>query len=229
MGLPNSEIVVAIYHLLPGFIAAWIYYALTAHQRPTPFERVIQALIFTMFAEALVWFLSRFLIFFGSRCIAVGIWTNEAAFAFKVVTAIAIGFVFATLANSGAFHKFIPECVSKRTSFPSEWFSAFSRTKKFVYLQLKDQRRIYGWPEEWPDEPGVGHFVLTNAEWILTDNTRIPLIAIERILVPASEIEFVEFEKNSDELDRNADQIVRTSKEMISYNSSSDDQTESEK
>jgi hypothetical protein len=47
----SSEIVPAIRFLLPGFVAAWIFYGLTSHPRRDHFERVIQALIFTAISE----------------------------------------------------------------------------------------------------------------------------------------------------------------------------------
>lgn len=34
--------------LLPGFLAAWVFYAFTSYRKPSEFERVIQALIFTL-------------------------------------------------------------------------------------------------------------------------------------------------------------------------------------
>ena len=91
----------------------------------------------------------------------------------------------------------IPNWISSKTSYPSEWFSAFIRTKAYVYLHLSGERRIRGWPEEWPDDPARGHFVLMNASWVLDDNTRINLSLTERILIPAKDVERVEFEKQS--------------------------------
>ncbi len=195
-GIPSSEIVDAIYRLLPGFVTAWIFYGLTAHPKASSFERVIQALIFTLFVDAIVRLVGVSLVGLGSRFeYTIGQWNADNAFIWKVAIAILLGFVFAWFANGNRFHSLLPHWMSKRTSYPSEWFSAFNRTKRHVYLQFVDDRRIFGWPEEWPDEPGKGHFVLTEAEWILPDNTRIPLAAIERIVIPASDIHLVEFEK----------------------------------
>ncbi|WP_442778441.1 hypothetical protein [Aeromonas sp. ASNIH3] len=36
----------------------------------------------------------------------------------------------------------------------------------FVILDLKDGRRIFGWPSVWPSDPSKGHIVLQNPEWI---------------------------------------------------------------
>ena len=50
----SAEIVGVIYQLLPGFIVAWIIYGLTAHLKPSSFERIVQALIFTVFVRTIV-------------------------------------------------------------------------------------------------------------------------------------------------------------------------------
>ncbi|WP_425032221.1 hypothetical protein [Pelagibius sp.] len=50
----NEDIVGLLQYLLPGFLAAWVFYGLTAHQKPSQFERVIQALIFTLIVQAIV-------------------------------------------------------------------------------------------------------------------------------------------------------------------------------
>ena len=48
MDWASGDIVSVIYYLLPGFVAAWVFYGLTAHPKASPFERVVQALIFTV-------------------------------------------------------------------------------------------------------------------------------------------------------------------------------------
>lgn len=40
--------------LLPGFVAAAVFYSLTSHPKPGAFDRVIQALIFTVVGQSLV-------------------------------------------------------------------------------------------------------------------------------------------------------------------------------
>jgi hypothetical protein len=53
MGDVPEEVATLIYHLLPGFVAAWIFYGLTAHPKADHFERVVQALIFTVIARGI--------------------------------------------------------------------------------------------------------------------------------------------------------------------------------
>jgi hypothetical protein len=213
--IPSSEIVDAIYRLLPGFITAWIFYGLTAHPKASSFERVIQALIFTLFVESIVQAFTKL-----SGDAVFGKIDAELSLILKVAVALLLGLVFATMANCNLVQRWSPDWLTKRTSYPSEWYSAFCRNKSFVYLHLVDERRLYGWPEEWPDDVAKGHFVLMNAEWILPDNARVPLVITDRILIPAVDVRWVEFEKkdlsNPDYLPASR----AATDQVLSYNSS---------
>lgn len=39
--------------LLPGFLSAWIFYGLTAHPKPSQFERTVEALVFTFVVKGI--------------------------------------------------------------------------------------------------------------------------------------------------------------------------------
>ena len=62
----------------------------------------------------------------------------------------------------------------------------------YVVLHLKGQRRLYGWPEEWPSRPDEGHFRIAEGEWLIEDERR-PAKGVSAILIPAGEVEMVEF------------------------------------
>lgn len=137
-----------------------------------------------------------------------------------MLVATLLGTIAAGLANTNKLHDAVPDWITKRTSFPSEWFSAFQRTKAFVYLHLRDGRRIWGWPEEWPDHPDSGHFVLMQPEWVLDDNQRIPLVITERMLIPAGDVEFVEFEKDLAGFNEDVQSSLNTAEERaLRFNS----------
>ena len=53
MNWASSEIVGVLSFLLPGFVAAAIFYSLTSYPKPSPFDRVVQALIFTVIGKAI--------------------------------------------------------------------------------------------------------------------------------------------------------------------------------
>ena len=54
MSWASSEVVGVLTFLLPGFVAAAIFYSLTSHPKPSAFDRVVLALIFTVVGQAIV-------------------------------------------------------------------------------------------------------------------------------------------------------------------------------
>ena len=48
-----KDFVTLLQYLLPGFVAAWIIYSFTSYPKPSQFERVVQALIFTIFLHTM--------------------------------------------------------------------------------------------------------------------------------------------------------------------------------
>ena len=188
--------------LLPGFMAAGLFYTLTSHPKASEFERVIQALIFTTLLKAATILLRVVFVGLGAF-VSIGTWTADVELVWSIVLSAPLGLTFAWLANTDKFHRFArKQGLSSRTSYPSEWYGAFTRQKRVVILHLNDGRRIYGWPEEWPDQSDKGHFVLDKSEWLLDTNERVPLLRVERFMLPASEVKMVEFLKKNQEVEQ---------------------------
>ena len=200
MAWVSSEVVSTIYYLMPGFLAAWVFYTLTAHRKTSPFKRVVEALIFTVVVQA-VTVVVRWVLLFLGPIVHIGSWTEESTLVWSVLLALVIGLLVAWLANGDHLHARLRKwSITARTSFPSQWYSVFIREKRWVILHLDGGRRLLGWPEEWPDHSDTGHFVVDQPEWLLDDGRRAPLHRVERMLVPASEVELVEFLKCDDEV-----------------------------
>lgn len=193
MDWASSDIISVIYYLLPGFAAAWVFYGLTAHPKASPFERVVQALIFTIVIQA-VTVITGWLLQICGRIYCLGTWTASSAFVWSVLLAFVFGLLFAYFANKDYCHELLRQCgITKRTSFPSEWYSAFYQEKRWVVLHLPGGRRLYGWPEEWPDQPDSGHFLIDQPIWLLDNGGYEPLSNVDKILVQATGVEMVEF------------------------------------
>lgn len=204
----STEIVGVISYLLPGFLAAWVFYGLTAHPRKSPFERIVQALIFTAIAQGLTTLVCWALEWAG-QWYAIGEWTKEVALVWSLVNATALGLLFALFANKDWFHGALRWMgATTRTSFPSEWFSAFHRDRRYVILHLEGGRRLHGWPYEWPDQADTGHFVVVQPSWVLDDNTCAPLHTVERLLIPVSQVEMVELLRSDDEISASESEII---------------------
>ncbi|MBN6152781.1 hypothetical protein JR065_20840 [Xanthomonas sp. AmX2] len=102
-------------------------------------------------------------------------------------------------ANKDIPHKWLRRWgnLTLRTSYPSEWFCAFSALKKPIVLNFKDGRRLQGWPKEWPVDPMAGQFLLEDPAWIV-DDAYLELPQIDSLLIPVDQIEFVEFMKEGE-------------------------------
>ena len=190
MGLASSETVSILMFLLPGFVAAAVFYWLTSHPRPGAFERIVQALIFTVLVQAMV---KMFFIVVES----IG-WTfswNEAwRLVFSTLVAIGLGFLSVYFLNKDILHRYL-RCIgiTRENSYPSQWYSAFDRHADcYLILHLKGERRLYGWPTEWPSRPDEGHFLIEEVEWLHGDE-RTPAEGVVGMLVPVSEVVMVEF------------------------------------
>lgn len=180
--------------LLPGFVAAAVLYSLTSHPKPSAFERVVQALIFTIIVQAILAMV--FLIFHAPA--ASGPWSRGGEVLVSVPVAVVLGLMAVHASNKDYLHRFLRRLgVTRETSYPSEWYSAFSRHSDcYVVLHLKGNRRLYGWPTEWPGLPDEGHFLIEEGEWLTNDDGggggSTP-IGGTAMLVPVSEVEMVEF------------------------------------
>ncbi|MGC0826625.1 DUF6338 family protein [Pantoea agglomerans] len=185
--------------LLPGFLTAWIFHAFTAYPKPSQFERVIQALIFTVFIQASLFFIEPLLIWVG-KLYSFGPWNADAKNFWSYLSAVTIGVIFSKLANNDRFHSLMRDLkVTKQTSYHCEWFGTFNDNITHVILHLNDDRRVFGWPEEWPADPEKGQFILRNPSWV-TENGYLDMPTVKFIMFKTSDIKWVEFMQDNPEV-----------------------------
>ena len=189
----DSDIIIVLQYLLPGFITAAIFYSFTSYVKPSQFERVVQALIFTIIVQVFTTIIISILIFFG-YLINFSLWSNNSSeLILSVVLAILLGIVISYYSNNDKLHKFFRKLtVTRETSYASEWFGAFLDNVTYVVLHLNDGRRVYGWPREWPTDPNNGHFVLEEVSWLDKDE-EIELDGVKQILIDTTMVTLVEF------------------------------------
>lgn len=194
----SAELFDILKYLLPGFLSAWVFHAFTSYPIPSQFERIVQALIFTVFVHAMTFAVKSGALWVGKNWFSIGTWTSNVALTWSYISAVIIGLAFSVAANTDKFHaalRFLK--ITKQTSYHCEWFGAFhSREEQWVVLHLVDDKRVLGWPQEWPSDPTKGHFVLAEPAW-LDGQKEIPLPQIESIMFKVSDIKWVEFLKNS--------------------------------
>jgi len=188
MNWASSEAVAILAFLLPGFVAAAIFYSLTSYPRPDAFERIVSALIFTAIGQAIT---EYGLSVFAETGGAGGQWRLLAS----IPVAAALGLGAAVSSNTDTVHRLLRRLrVTRETSYPSEWYSTFARLNdnSYIVLHLEGERRLYGYAQEWPGNPNDGHFCITEPEWLEEEN-KPQKTGVSAILIPASEVTMVEF------------------------------------
>ena len=190
MNWATSEIVAVLTFLLPGFVGAAVFYSLTSHPKPGDFDRVIQALVFTTVGQALTWLLRALT---GLRWEYA--WPSGLELTVAVASAVGVALLAVCCANHDIIHSALRRIgITRETSYPSEWYSAFANNRDcYVVLYLKDRRRLYGFAQEWPSHADRGHFRIIDAEWLGQGERKPPTEIGDTILIPASEVGMVSF------------------------------------
>lgn len=178
--------------LLPGFLTAWIFYGLTSHPKPTQFERTVEALVFTFIVHAATQAIRALLASLGGYW-ALGPWSDTSQLVLSVLLALLLGLALAAAVNKDVFHTWLRrKGFTSRTSHPSEWFCVLDSNPAFVILQLKDGRRLIGWPKEWPVSPHIGQFYIQMPAWLEDDGDPVDLPELDGILIHATDVLWVE-------------------------------------
>jgi hypothetical protein len=201
----TNELITLFNFLLPGFIFSVIFYSLVSFPKKSEFEAVVIALIWTVIINAIVE-ITGFI--YHEVSIDIGKWTQLVKRILPIIIAIIFGLLWSYLYNNDIIHKILRNKrirITKKTSYPSEWYGTLSETEAYIVLHLKDGRRIMGWPLEWPNNPQQGHFVLEGAEWLVVNeegnSVNTPLTSVDKIMIDAANVEMVEFLKRNDTLE----------------------------
>lgn len=193
----SSETIRVLIFLLPGFVAAGVFQTLIANPKPSGIGIIVQAFIFTMLvlsvAQLGLWGIDVVLPNYPLGHMED--WDTSALIVMLVCVAIALGLVSAYIWNSDQLHDHLRKSkVTRESSYRSTQYSAFARHNKcYVVLHLKGERRLYGWPKEWPSGPEDQHFLIEECEWLVDGKGWKPLDGVSHMLVPASEVEMIEF------------------------------------
>lgn len=200
MGETSKDVLALLTQLMPGFLTAWVVYGLTTYTKPPQFERVVQALIYSFLVNGVVAAIEPMLVLAG-RFIRVGTWDQSSELIASTVVALILGLALSYCMLNDGFFKFARRLgLTSRTPYPTEWYGAFAQKPRYVVLHLSGSRRLAGYPLEWPTEPYVGHFRITDAAWIDDENNETPLDGDESILIEAKQVEMVEFLKTPEEI-----------------------------
>lgn len=193
----SLELLQVLYLILPGLVATVIFYSLTSHPLPGNLERVIYALIFTALAKVCTDLVHSLLgtTYYSLSVTQLSHW--EALIPIGV--GIVIGLLTVWFVNHDVLHRFFRWIgLSLETSYPSEWYASFANNSScYVVLHLKDGRRFYGWPKEWPSNPSSGYSRISEGEWLDVTSNQEPVERLQTeifsMVIPNEIVEMVEF------------------------------------
>lgn len=117
--------------------------------KTSPFERTVQALIFTVIIKACThsigWCATTF---YDVTGLSVGTWNSNSHLVLSVLLAVVGGHAISWAANTNAYHKRLyKKKITTKTSLVSEWHSAFSMRDSYIILHLDgdlDHRKLFG-------------------------------------------------------------------------------------
>jgi hypothetical protein len=194
----SKELVALLQYLAPGFLVAWVYYGFCPQVKPSQFERVVQALVFTVIVQVAVK-IERVLLEGVGSVISFGTWSPDSTVFASLITALAVGIGIAALTKQDLMHKIARRCgLTTKSGYPNEHYAAFALQQSWIILQLKDGTRLFGWPLRWPTEGDKGHYFLTHVERSYVDRSNDAaedLTMLEGMLVQAADVRTVEFVK----------------------------------
>ena len=208
----SNDLIILLQYLLPGFVAAWVFYGLTSYPKPSQFERIVQALIFTIFIQGFVYLIKELLFFIGNK-LPLFNWNSYSNLIWSIAVAILFGIIFSYYSNNDKVHKRLrKKKITRETSYPSEWFGTFLENETYIVLHLDGERRLYGWLKDWPSDSGKGHFVLEQASWLDSDvkdneEEEILLKGVKLIMVDVKEVKMVEFMEKTWEIKNGKERI----------------------
>lgn len=196
----SEKVLTLVYELLPGFLAAWIFHGLTSHPKASEFERIVQAFVFTGIVKCLVMVLKSWLFKIGRWWPFCGQWlTEQDGFNADVIasfsTAVALGLVVSVAANKDVVHSWLrARGWTLRTSKPSELVNALDKGKGYITLNMKNGDLINGWKNEFPDDED-GYYVVDEPQLMKDGKETIDRRHIERMIVPAKEVLYVQVQR----------------------------------
>ncbi|MFH1859834.1 MAG: DUF6338 family protein [bacterium] len=180
--------------LIPGFIAATIFNVLVVRKERKEFEKIIEALIFSMLIYTIYSLVS------GSSPVALNQIKGTITYSYNSNSFLCLGLlsigipVILSFLITNDWHMKLARGlrVSRKTARSSVWFDVFCDIRKPIIINFENGRRIYGWPKYYSDEPETPYIFLLKPAWI-QEGKYVDLNVKGILITPEQKIESIEF------------------------------------
>lgn len=189
--------------LIPGFISAKILDTLIVRKEGNEFEKIVEALIFSMLIYTIYSVVS------GKGSIIINQDEANITYSFESrsflwlgLFSISIPLLLGLFITNDWHMKLARKLkISKKTARKSTWWDVFSdKNNHYVIINFVDKRRLFGWPEYYSNHPDNKYIYLKNPAWIKfkdEEEGEFVYLKIDGILItPDQKIESIEFIEN---------------------------------
>ena len=187
-----------VQYLFAGLVASWVYYGLVPATKPSAFDRLVDALVLTALIRLMM---QGVALAIPPLAPVLELVENPSSLAdsffgslLVIGVSVLFGLLRAVLTNKNIPHRWlIARGWTDQAAIRSNLSHAFSvRQDSFVVLNMRDGRRLYGWPLSWPDRTDDNYFLLSDYVWLDAgdDKEKSPDAAI---LIAGRDVEMVEF------------------------------------
>lgn len=204
--MPSSQVVVAVLMLLPGFVTAAVFNAISIRRKRSQFETISEVILFELLVVTSYALLAR-------QCRAIRLPAPpdpalaDAASSTLEASAMALlaiatlsaswGLVLGTLHNQDWILFVLRWCrVTKQSSHVTVWSGAFYNIESWVVVHLDSKVRIIGWPQQFADSPEESSVFLTQAAYLGDDGRVVEIPGAGILLTKEAGITMVEFVAN---------------------------------
>jgi hypothetical protein len=200
MGETSKDVLALLTQLMPGFLTACVVYGLTTYTKPSQFERIVQALIYSFIVSAIVVLVERAVLVAG-RFFQLGVWDKSAEVVASSAVALILGLILSYYMRHDSFFALVRRLnLTNRTAYPNGWYGAFARKTKISRVTSCGRSSHFPISARMAKRTHGRSLSSDGGAWIGDDNQEPPLDGDESILIEAKQVEMVEFLKDLEEL-----------------------------
>jgi hypothetical protein len=198
----SYDVILILVFLLPGFLALAILNIFLVRKNAELSSQIIEALIFTIIIYAFysIWFDSLPITLSNEDKANISINIQQIQTLVLICISCIFPIIISLFVNNDIHMKIARYFkVSSKTARLNVWQDVFCTKRRYLILHFANGRRLFGWPEYYPDLPEEQYLYLKEPAWVNDNNEFMQLTELDGILItPSQEIEMIEFFKSSD-------------------------------
>lgn len=188
--------------LIPGFVSSLILDALVVRKPRSNLSQIIEALVFSFFIYVIV------SVSVSSALISIQIYKsgdittyepiiNTSAIVVTAILSLVTPLIISISITNDLHMKFLRWLsVTIKTARHNTWLDVFIDNKeRYVFVHLRDERRLFGWPLYYSNTPEEGLLYLYDAAWVSDEGEYDDVGGDGIFLVDKSMIESIVFSK----------------------------------